>query len=142
MVSPDQRLQRPEYLGGGSTRINIHPIARTTSQVAASNNPPVAALGGFAIAEGSSGFVKSFTEHGVILGLVNVRADLTYQQGIERMFSRRRRYDFYWPALAHLGSRLFSTERFTGRLRRPTMMCLVTRSDGLSIATSLRGRLV
>lgn len=99
VVSPDQRLQRPEYLGGGSTRINIHPTANTalTSGTAASR------MGGFAIADGQSGFMKSFTEHGVIMGLVNVRADLTYQQGIERMFSRKRRYDFFWPALAHLG---------------------------------------
>lgn len=103
VVSPDQRLQRPEYLGGGSTRINVHPVARTTSVTNVANAPPASNLGGFAIAEGSSGFVKSFTEHGVILGLVNVRADLTYQQGIDRMFSRRRRYDFFWPALAHLG---------------------------------------
>jgi hypothetical protein len=49
------------------------------------------------------GFVKSFTEHCLILGLVNVRADLTYQQGLERMWSRETRYDFYWPTLAHLG---------------------------------------
>lgn len=103
VVSDDQRLQRPEYLGGGSTRVNIHPVARTVGVTAGSSNFPIANLGGFAIAEGQSGFSKSFTEHGVILGLVNVRADLTYQQGIDRMFSRRRRYDFFWPALAHLG---------------------------------------
>lgn len=105
VISPDQRLQRPEYLGGGSTRINIHPVARTTA--GGSTQPQagaaVANLGGFGVAEGQSGFMKSFTEHGVILGLVNVRADLTYQQGIERMYRRERRYDFFWPALAHLG---------------------------------------
>lgn len=103
VVSPDQRLQRPEYLGGGSTRINIHPVASTTRVANAAGSKTDAQLGGFGLAEGQSGFMKSFTEHGVIIGLVNVRADLTYQQGLERMFNRRRRYDFFWPALAHLG---------------------------------------
>lgn len=102
VVSPDARLQRPEYLGGGSTRINVHPVARTTS--AAGANAPIAELGGFATASVHGvGFNKSFTEHGVVLGICNVRADLMYQQGIERMWRRRTRFDFYWPALAHLG---------------------------------------
>jgi len=103
VVSPDQRLQRPEYLGGGSTRINFHPVANTNYGTTGLPTSAIAQLGGFGLAEGQSGFMKSFTEHGVIIGLVNVRADLTYQQGIERMFSRSRRYDFFWPALAHLG---------------------------------------
>lgn len=104
VTSPDSRLQRPEYLGGGSTRITIHPVARTTSQVAGTPTPPVAELGGFATASARGiGFNKSFTEHCVIIGLVNVRADLTYQQGIERQFSRRTRFEFFWPALAHTG---------------------------------------
>lgn len=102
VVSPDARLQRPEYLGGGSVRINVHPVARTTAPTGAI--PPIAALGGFgvAVADGM-GFTKSFTEHCVIIGLANVRADLTYQQGVERMWNRETRYEFYWPALAHLG---------------------------------------
>ncbi len=105
VVSPDQRLQRPEYLGGGSSAINIHP----TPQQSASAAPPtgVDALGnlaGFGTASFSGhGFNKAFVEHGVIIGLANVRADLTYQQGLNRMFSRSTRYDFFWPALAHLG---------------------------------------
>lgn len=61
-------------------------------------------LGGFATAVANGvGFVKSFTEHCVLIGLCNVRNDLVYQQGIERMFSRRTRFEFFWPALAHLG---------------------------------------
>ncbi len=100
VVSPDQRLQRPEYLGGGSTRINVNPVATTTN----STGFKIGDLSGFVTASGQGmGFLKSFTEHCLILGIVNVRADLTYQQGIPRMFSRSTRFDFFWPALAHLG---------------------------------------
>lgn len=99
--SPDARLQRPEYLGGSSVRININPVAQTD---ATSSVSPQGNLAGFGLAsDNRGGFTKSFVEHCVILGLVNVRADLTYQQGIPRMFSRSTRWDFYWPALAHLG---------------------------------------
>lgn len=101
VVSPDARLQRPEYLGGGSSSVNITPIAQTSSTDATSPQGNLAAMG-VSVAE-NHGFTKSFTEHCVIIGLVNVRADLTYQQGLDRMFSRSTRYDFYWPALAHLG---------------------------------------
>lgn len=106
VTSDDARLQRPEYLAGGSTRININPVANT-AQITAS--PAQGLQGGrlFAFAtgsvDGSIGFNKSFTEHCVLLGLVNVRAEITYQQGLDRMFSRTTRYDFYWPALSHLG---------------------------------------
>lgn len=104
VISPDARLQRPEYLGGGSTRINVHPVARTVGTSSGAGVAPVAELGGFGTwSQGGVGFNKSFTEHCVIIGLVNVRADLNYQQGMPRMFSRRTRFDFFWPALAHLG---------------------------------------
>lgn len=98
--SDDARLQRPEFLGGGTTRVNVHPVAATAGL---NDAPPVGELGalGTAIQDGS--FQKSFTEHGIIIGLVSARADLTYQQGIERFWTRQTRYDFYWPALAHLG---------------------------------------
>ena len=102
VVSPDQRLQRPEYLGGGSTPVNIHPVAQTS----ASNTQPTPQgnLSAFATAAvHNHGFVKSFTEHGIVIGIVSVRADLSYQQGLNRMWSRRTRFDFYWPALSHLG---------------------------------------
>ena len=100
--SPDQRLQRPEYLGGGSTPININPVAQTSAT--ASQPSPQGNLAAFGTASvHNHGFTKSFTEHGVILGLVNVRADLNYQQGLNRMWSRRTRFDHYWPALSHLG---------------------------------------
>lgn len=99
--SPDARLQRPEYLGGGKDRINVNPIPQTSSTDATT---PQGNLSAYATT-GFSGhkFTKSFTEHSVIIGLVCVYADLTYQQGLQRHWSRQTRYDFYWPALAHLG---------------------------------------
>lgn len=101
VISPDARLQRPEYLGGNSVRININPVQQTSSTDATSPQGNLAAFG--TVADSNGGFSKSFTEHCVIIGLVNVRADLTYQQGIDRMFSRQTREDFYWPSLAYLG---------------------------------------
>src|SRR5205085_8349557 len=89
-----------------STPIMVAPIAQNAPQGAQAtpNNTSLGNLGALAVASGSDhGFVKSFTEHGVIIGIVNVRADLTYQQGIERFWSRSTRYDFYWPEFAHIG---------------------------------------
>jgi hypothetical protein len=104
VVSPDARLQRPEYIGGGSTPININPIAQTSGTNASGTTTPLGNLAamGTALAH-KHGFTQSFTEHGVILGLISVRADLTYQQGLSRMWSRNTRYDFYFPAFATLG---------------------------------------
>jgi len=99
VTTPDYRLQRPEYLGGGSSPIMVHPVAQTSE----TNTTKQANLAGFATSSGQHGFSKSFTEHCLILGLTNIRADLNYQQGLPRQFSRLTRYDFYWPAFAHLG---------------------------------------
>lgn len=101
VVSPDARLQRPEYLGGSSTRININPVQQTSGTTDTSPQGNLAAFG--VAGDVFHGFSKSFVEHGIIVGLVNVRADLTYQQGVPRMWSRKGRFDYYWPALAHLG---------------------------------------
>jgi hypothetical protein len=104
VVSPDARLQRPEYIGGGSTNININPIAQTSGTNASGTTTPMGTLAamGTALAH-NHGFTYSSTEHGVIIGLVSIRADLTYQQGLARMWSRSTRYDFYFPAFATLG---------------------------------------
>ena len=104
VVSPDARLQRPEYIGGGTSNININPIAQTSGTSASGTTTPLGTLAamGTALAH-NHGFTYSATEHGVILGLVSVRADLTYQQGLARMWSRSTRYDFYFPAFATLG---------------------------------------
>lgn len=97
--SPDMRLQRPEYLGGGSSRIIINPIAQTIP-TADSPQGNLAAVG-TGLLKGS--FNHSFTEHGHIMAIVSCRADLTYQRGLDRMWSRKTRYEYYWPTLSHLG---------------------------------------
>ncbi len=100
VTSPDARLQRPEYLGGGSMPIKFHPTPQTSDNASGQ----LGTMGAFATAAGSGhGFTKSFTEHGLVIGMVSIRADLTYQQGLDKSFSRRTRYDWYWPALAHIG---------------------------------------
>lgn len=104
VMSPDARLQRPEYLGGGSSPVVVNPISQTSASNIEGSATPLGTLGamGTALASGHK-FRFSATEHGMIIGLVNVRADLTYQQGLRRMWSRSTRYDFYWPEFAMLG---------------------------------------
>ncbi|AXL15148.1 major capsid protein [Microviridae sp.] len=101
VTSPDARLQRPEYLGGGTSPIQLSTVAQTSSTDATTPQGNLSAYGTASFS--GHGFTKSFTEHCVIIGLVNVRADLNYQQGLNRMWSRSTRWDFYWPALAHIG---------------------------------------
>lgn len=104
VVSPDARLQRPEYLGGGQTPIVVNPIAQTSGTGLTGGSTPLGSLAamGTGLMSGH-GFTQSFTEHGYVIGLVSVRADLTYQQGLRRHWSRSTRYDFYFPAFAMLG---------------------------------------
>lgn len=99
-ICPDARLQRSEYLGGSSQLINIHQQFQTSST---DNTTPQGNRVSTAEVFSSVNWTKSFTEHGYIIGLANIRCDLNYQQGLNRMWSRRTRYDFYWPSLAHLG---------------------------------------
>lgn len=101
VISPDARLQRPEYLGGSSARILINPVQQTSATNETTPQGNLAAFG--VVSDSFNGFSKSFVEHGYVFGFVNVRADLTYQQGLNRMWSRQGRFDFYWPVLAHLG---------------------------------------
>ena len=101
VTSPDARLQRSEYLGGNSQRMAFTTVAQTSSTDTTS---PQANLSAFGIVGGNiGGFTRSFVEHGWIIGLFNIRADLTYQQGINKKWLRRTREDFYWPTFAHLG---------------------------------------
>lgn len=98
---PDFRLQRPEYLGGGQQRISSHPVTQTSPT---SGTNAQGQLAGFGTSSGSGiGFTKSFVEHGYVIGLACARADLTYQQGLNRMWSRSTRYDFFWGSLQQLG---------------------------------------
>lgn len=101
VVSPDARLQRPEFLGSFTKMVNVNPIAQTSATDATSPQGNLSAYG--VTAAKFHGFTKSFVEHGYIIGFVCARADLTYQQGINKMWLRSTVYDFYWPTFAHLG---------------------------------------
>ena len=92
---------RPEFLGGTSVPINVESVPQTSSTDGTTPQGNLAAYGTSVLKGG--GFTKSFTEHCVIMGIASVRADLTYQQGLNRMWSRKTRYDFYWPALSNIG---------------------------------------
>ena len=102
VVSPDFRLQRPEYLGGGHSMVNIHPVTQTTPGTPEDVQGSLAAFGTTSTG-GNIGFTKSFTEHCLLIGLASLRADLTYQDGVDRAWSRRTRFDWFWPSLANLG---------------------------------------
>ncbi|AXH71913.1 MAG: major capsid protein [Microviridae sp.] len=102
--SDDARLQRAEYLGGGSTPILINPVAQQSQTGLTGGTTQLGNLVGVASAGvGGHGFTRSFTEHGMIIGIVNVRSDLTYSQGVERHWFYSTRYDRFWPVLEELG---------------------------------------
>lgn len=99
--SPDARLQRPEYLGGKRVPVNMNQVLQMS---ASSEDSPQGNTAAYSLtSDASSSFTYSATEHCYILGLACVRTDHSYQQGIERMWSRKRRFDFYYPALANIG---------------------------------------
>jgi hypothetical protein len=99
--SPDGRQQRPEYLGGATFPLNVHDVAQTSEDA---TNGDVGQLSAHAtMAQSGNGFTASFTEHSYLIGIISARADITYQQGIDRLWNRSTRYDFYWPELARIG---------------------------------------
>lgn len=98
--APDFRLQRPEYLGGGNIDFMVNSVAQTS---ASDNTSPQGNLSAVAKSVGNVSFNTSFTEHSIVIGLVCITADLTYQQGLDRMWSRSVRTEEYWPEFAHLG---------------------------------------
>lgn len=101
VISPDSRMQIPEYLGGYRLPINVSQVIQTSST---DNTSPLGNTAALSVTTMNKPmFTKSFTEHGFIMGLAVVRTDQTYQQGIERMWSRTGRYDYYWPVLANIG---------------------------------------
>lgn len=101
VVSPDARQQRPEYLGGNRIPININQVVQTSGEV---GSTPQGNVAGYSVTSDSHGdFIKSFTEHGYVIGVCVVRYDHTYQQGLHRMWSRRARTDYYLPVFANLG---------------------------------------
>lgn len=104
VTNPDSRVQRPELLATYTGRLNITPVAQTTQGGLTGGSTYQGNLSGFGTGVyRGHGFNKSFTEHGVLIGLLSVTADLTYSQGMDRMWSRRTRYDYYWPTFANLG---------------------------------------
>ena len=115
VVSPDARLQRPEFLGGKSDRINIAPVQQTSDLQSVGGTGTVGTLGAQGtMATHDNGFTKSFTEHGFIISLFSIRCDLNYQQGTNRFWNREDRFDYYWPSLAFLGEQeVLSKEIYT-----------------------------
>jgi len=103
VVSPDARLQRPEYIGGGSIQVTTNAIPQTSATGLTGGTTPAGNLAATGHAQGHSGFSYASTEHGYIIMLASARADLTYQQGLPKMWSRSTRYDFYFPVFAMLG---------------------------------------
>ncbi len=106
VTSPDFRLQRAEYLGGGSTRVNINPVTQNTASTTPTSpaaQDKLGNLGGVGTAAGTHSWSKSFVEHGVVIILGNLRADLSYSQGVDRYWSKSTRYDFVYPEMANIG---------------------------------------
>lgn len=113
VISPDSRLQRPEYLGGKRIPINITQVIQ---QSATNEISPQGTTAAYSLTiDVHEDFTKSFTEHGIILGLCCIRTEHSYQQGLERRFSRKNRVDYYWPALANIGEQaILQKEIFCG----------------------------
>lgn len=106
VTTADARLQRPEYLGGNSTRIGIAPVANTSATATEKQGD----LAGMGVVSASGSWTYSATEHGYIMGICSLRADLKYQQGLNRLWTRDSRLDFYHPALANLGEQAVLNE--------------------------------
>lgn len=102
VMPEDARLQRPEYIGGGKSSVQTQAIPQTSATGLTGGASPLGALGAQSIATGQHTFRYSSTEHGVVIGLIHFDAELTYQQGMHRMWTRQSRYDYYWPVFAHL----------------------------------------
>lgn len=114
VISPDARLQRSEYLGGSRTYIRNNQVLQTSST---SNTSPLGQTGAYSLTTDRAGFVKSFTEHGYIIGLTCVRVEQSYSQGIRRLWTRKRRFDFYWPVFNNIGEQpIYTKELFVNQV--------------------------
>ncbi len=103
VTSPDARLQRPEYLGGNRVPININQVIQQSGTGSGSSTPQGTVVGMSQTTDSHADFIKSFTEHGFIIGVMVARYDHTYQQGLDRLWSRKDRFDYYWPVFANIG---------------------------------------
>lgn len=109
--NPDYRLQRPEYLGGCREYLNVSQVLQTSSTDSTSPQGNTAAYS--LTVNKNKLFTKSFTEHGILMGFVSTRVTHSYQQGFNRMWRRKRKYDFAWPQFAHLGNDpIYNTELY------------------------------
>lgn len=114
VISPDARLQRSEYLGGSRTYIRNNQVLQTSST---STTSPLGQTGAYSLTTDRAGFVKSFTEHGYIIGLTCVRVEQSYSQGIRRLWTRKRRFDFYWPVFNNIGEQpIYTKELFVNQV--------------------------
>ena len=117
--SPDLRLQRPGFLGGSSTHVNINPVASTVpTDIGVDPQGTLAAIG--TVSDGNHGYTRSFTEHSIVMGILAVTADLTYQNGLDRKWSRRTRFDYYWPSLATIGEQAILNKELEITADEPT----------------------
>lgn len=113
VTSPDARLQRPEYLGGNRVPININQVIQQSGTGESTSTPQGTVVGMSLTTDTHSDFTKSFTEHGFIIGVMVARYDHTYQQGLNRMWSRKDMFDYYWPVFANIGEQaIFNKEIF------------------------------
>lgn len=103
VTSPDARLQRPEYLGGNRTPINVNQVIQQSGTGESVDTPQGTVVGMSLTTDSHSDFTKSFTEHGFIIGVMVARYDHTYQQGLNRLWSRKDKFDYYWPVFANIG---------------------------------------
>lgn len=111
--SPDARLQRPEFLGHGQARININPVEQTAQS---SETSPQGNLAAYAVFRNEHhAFSYSATEHMIIIGLLSIRADLTYQQPLWKQWSYKTREELYWPQFSHLGEQAVYTREIDCR---------------------------
>lgn len=134
VTNPDARLQRPEFLGSHSSMMNINPVTQTSSTDSTTPQGNLAAYG--LNAQRYHAFTKSFSEFGYVIGLINVRADLTYQQGINKMWLRSDVLDFYWPSFAHLGEQAIENIEIYCQGNDDDKKYLVIKRDMLNIAIS------
>lgn len=111
VVSPDARLQRPEYLGGSRSPLSIQQVTQSTGS--GDQGAPLGQVGAFSLSSGNCKFTKGFVEHGFVIGVGAIRYFHTYQQGIERFWTRKTRTDFYLPVFSNIGEQpVYQTELY------------------------------
>lgn len=105
----DARLQRPEFLGGGSSQIQFSEVLQTSQTNDGAT--PQGNMAGHGINIGNNSTIRyRVQEHGYIMGIISIRPKTAYMQGIPRHFLRRDKFDYYWPSFAHIGEQAIETQ--------------------------------